>query len=151
MIPPYLLATSAVDELTGRFVHFLLKEIRESSSNFRTSTSVDLFDWTAARLFYASGPALYGEGIFDGASTVLEDFRKFDNEFAQRMMLPLWMTNGFVKARTRVQNVLGSKFAKGLNHPSSFTKRRIEVIFFLWMELTLDSTEIWVFRRGDWK
>ena len=130
MIPPYLLASSAVDELTGRFVRFLLEDIRLQSESFRTGRIVDLIEWTGARLFYSSGPALYGKGIFDGADTVLEDFIKFDGEFPQRLVLPLWMTSGFARTRSRIQRVLASKFAKGLNDPSEFTKRRIEVCHF---------------------
>jgi 25/26-hydroxycholesterol 7alpha-hydroxylase len=127
MIPPYLLASSAVDELTGRFVKFLLKDIRRLRPEFMDAKIVDLADFSGKRMFYNSGPALYGEGIFDGADTILEDFRIFDADFPKRMILPLWMTNGFVKARDRVQRVLSSGFAKGLKDPSNFVQRRIEV------------------------
>jgi hypothetical protein len=130
MIPPYLLATSAVDELTVRFTKFLLLDIRrqiDADPQFKAGKTVDLFDWASARLFLASGPALYGDGIFDGAETILEDFRTFDDMFAMRMALPMWMTKSFATARTRIQNVLGPKFAQGLRDPSGFAKKRIEV------------------------
>jgi hypothetical protein len=130
MIPPYLLATSAVDELTGRFVRFVLQDIRLQSENFRTGRIVDLFEWAGKRLFYSSGPALYGKGIFDGADTIFDDYKKFDRDFPQRLVLPLWMTSGFAKARSRIEKVFASKFAEGLNDPSDFTKRRIEVCSF---------------------
>jgi hypothetical protein len=131
MIPPYLLATSAVDELTVRFIKFLLRDIRgqiAADPKFEEGKAVDLYDWASARLFLASGPALYGDGIFDGAETILDDFRKFDDMFAMRIALPMWMTKAFATARTRIQNVLGPKFAQGLHDPSSFVKKRIEVI-----------------------
>jgi 25/26-hydroxycholesterol 7alpha-hydroxylase len=127
MIPTYLLASSAVDELTGRFVRFLLADIRRRSTEFKTGKTIDLFEWSGERLFFSSAPALYGEGIFDGADSILNDFKKFDEDFAARLMLPLWMTRGFAVARGRIQGVLASKFAQGLTDPSEFVKRRIEV------------------------
>ena len=146
MIPPYLLATSAVDELTVRFMKFLLRDIRRQidvDPKFKEGKTIELFDWASARLFLASGPALYGDGIFDGAETILEDFRTFDDMFAMRIALPMWMTKSFAIARTRIQNVLGPKFAEGLRDPSSFVKKRIEVIV-RFLSLTADSREIWI-------
>jgi 25/26-hydroxycholesterol 7alpha-hydroxylase len=130
MIPTYLLASSAVDQLTGRFLQYLLRDLRmqiRKDSGFEKGKVVDLFDWAGARLFYASGPALYGDGIFDGGDTILEDFRKFDAGFPMRLILPLWMTSGIAIARNRIQRVLSANFAKGLNNPSAFTQKRIEV------------------------
>lgn len=129
MIPPYLLATSAVDELTGRFIRFLLANLRHEEQELRKGKIVDLADWIGGMLFFASGPALYGEGVFDGAATVLEDFKTADERFPTRLILPLWMTRGFETYRNRVQNVLSSKFGKGLKDPSNFVTKRIEVIF----------------------
>lgn len=128
MIPPYLLATSAVDELTGRFIRFLLVNLRREEQGLRKGKIVDLADWIGGMLFFASGPALYGEGVFDGADTVLEDFKTADEGFPTRLILPVWMTRGFETYRNRVQNVLSSKFGKGLKDPSKFVTRRIEVI-----------------------
>jgi hypothetical protein len=131
MIPPYLLSTTAVDELTVRFIKFLLRDIRDQIATdtiqFNQGKTVDLFEWASARLFYASGPALYGDGIFDGAATILQDFRKFDDMFAMRIALPMWMTKPFATARKRIHDVLGMKFAQGLRDPSDFAKKRIEV------------------------
>ena len=130
MIPPYLLSTTAVDELTVRFINFLLRDIRAqvaADTQWKTGKVIDLFDWASARLFFASGPALYGDGIFDGAETILDDFRKFDDMFAMRIALPMWMTTPFATARKRIHDVLGPKFAKGLQDPSNFVKKRIEV------------------------
>lgn len=131
MIPPYLLSTTAVDELTVRFIKFLLRDIRTqvaTDTTWKSGKIVDLFDWASARLFFASGPALYGDGIFDGAESILDDFRKFDDMFAMRVALPMWMTKPFAQARKRIWDVLGPKFAQGLKDPSNFAKKRIEVI-----------------------
>ena len=127
MIPPYLLASSAVDGLTGRFLRFLLENLRREESELRKGKIVDLADWIGGMLFFASGPALYGEGIFDDADGILNDFKTADNGFPARLILPLWMTRRFESYRNRVQDVLSSGFAKGLKDPSEFVKKRIEV------------------------
>lgn len=130
MIPPYLLSTTAVDELTGRFLKFLLRDIRgqaTTDTEYKTGKTVDLFEWASASLFFASGLALYGDGIFDGADTIVDDFRTFDDMFARRVALPMWMTRPFATARKRIQDVLGQKFVQGLRDPSAFVKKRIEV------------------------
>src|SRR5579871_3755702 len=129
MIPPYLLATSAVDELTGRFIRCLTKDLRMEveTSEFETGRTVDLFEWLSARIFLASGSALWGEGVFDEDETVLKDFKKMDDNFHFRVILPTWMTKSIADARDRVQDVLGRKFENGLNDPSSFALKRIEV------------------------
>ena len=130
----------------GAFRRVLLRDIRRQidvDPKFKEGKTIELFDWASARLFLASGPALYGDGIFDGAETILEDFRTFDDMFAMRIALPMWMTKSFAIARTRIQNVLGPKFAEGLRDPSSFVKKRIEVIV-RFLSLTADSREIWI-------
>jgi len=127
MIPPYLLATSAVDELTGRFIRFLLANLRREEPELRKGKVVDLAGWIGEMLFFASGPALYGEGIFDGADGIVQDFRTADELFPMRLLLPLWMTRGFEGYRNRVQGVLSSRFGKGLKDPSNFVTKRIEV------------------------
>jgi oxysterol 7-alpha-hydroxylase len=151
MIPPYLLASSAVDGLTGRFLRFLLQNLRREESELRKGKIVNLADWIGEMLFFASGPALYGEGIFDGADSVLNDFKTAENAFPARLILPLWMTRWFEPYRNRVQGVLSSGFAKGLKDPSEFVKKRIEVTFPLALYLMVDSNEIWIFSRTNWK
>jgi hypothetical protein len=96
MIPPHLLSKPAVDELTGRFIGELLIELRRQVTTevAKTGMLVDLFDWMGERLFMASGPALWGEGLFDGAKTVVEDYKIFDDGFPKRLILPLWMSKG---------------------------------------------------------
>ena len=129
MLPSYLLANSAVDELTGRFIRQLLTNIRRQESELKKGKIVDLADWIGRMLFFSSGPALYGDGIFDGADGILQDFRNADEGFPRRLILPLWMTRGFEPYRNRVQGVLASGFAKGLKDPSEFVKKRIEAYF----------------------
>ena len=129
MIPPYLLNTNAVNGLTERFIRYLGADIaqRATTEGFAEGKVVDLEEWIGARLFYNSAPALYGEGIFDGADSVLQDFKKFDKDFPKALMFPKWMTEDFARARNRLQKVLATKFAQGLNDPSDFVKKRTEV------------------------
>jgi oxysterol 7-alpha-hydroxylase len=145
MIPPYLLASSAVDDLTKRFIKYLLGNLRDQVREypeFEAGKTVDLFDWAGARLFFSSGPALYGEGVFDDADTIFDDFRVFDGGFALRIMLPLWTTQWVARARSRLHDVLGSYFSKGLKDPSEFVTKRIEVYRCVLVAHHLDSKEI---------
>jgi 25/26-hydroxycholesterol 7alpha-hydroxylase len=154
MIPPYLLATSAVDDLTKRFIKFLLENLRDQvqeNPEFEVGKMVDLFDWAGARLFFSSGPALYGEGVFDNADTILDDFRVFDDGFALRIMLPLWMTQWVARARSRIHDVLCSYLSKGLNDPSEFVTKRIEVYSCVLSANHVDSKEIWIRYGQHWK
>jgi hypothetical protein len=129
--PPYLLTTNAVDPLAGQFIRYLLSGIREDIKQYpdlKTGRILDLGEWSGRLLFYATGDALCGEGIFDaGGDRVLSDYEKFDNEFPLRMILPTWMTNGFLAARTRLRGLLHDCFERGLKNPSEFVKKRIEV------------------------
>lgn len=130
MMKPYLLASSAVHTLTQRFQRCLLQDIRQEimkNPEFKNGMVVDLFDWAGRRLFFSSASAMYGDGVLDGADTFVDDFRKFDKDFPLRIMLPTWLTQGFVHARSRIQRLFASKFERGLKDPSDFMKRRIEV------------------------
>jgi len=127
MIPPYLLATSAVDGLTSRFIRFLLDNLRSEKSELKKGKIVDLADWIGSMLFFSSAPALYGEGIFDGAETILNDYKTVDNAFPTRLILPSWMTRWFEPYRDRILATLSTGFVKGLKDPSDFVKKRIEV------------------------
>jgi len=142
MIPPYLLNTGAVNGLTERFVRYLGADIaqRATTEGFADGKVVDLEEWIGARLFFNSAPALYGEGIFDGADWVIQDFKKFDRDFPKALMLPQWMTGDFSRARDRIKKMMAQKFAQGLNDPSQFVKKRIEVKLLQYFILTLDTT-----------
>ena len=151
MLPPYLLATSAVDELTGRFIRRLLIDLRaeiDKTAEFEEGRTVDLFEWSSAVLFYSSASALWGEGIFDGEKAALEDFRTFDETFHFRLILPTWMTKSIANARDRVRDVMGQKFEDGLKNPSGFALKRIEVSrLLLWAKI--DSRKVWIFLKLD--
>ena len=149
----HLLGTSAVEGLTDRFGKFLLQYIRDEvtkDSEYRTGKTIDLFDWCGGTVFYVSGSALFGDGIFDG-DHALEDFEKFDAGFALRLVLPTWMTQKFVNARESFRDMLATKFAQGLSDPSELIKCRIEVTSRTAALLTLGSTQIRVWYGDNWK
>jgi hypothetical protein len=139
MIPRYLLSTPAADELSGRYVSEFASLLRAEGT---AEKEVDLFDWLARKVFMASGAAMWGENVFDGAENVVEDFRVVENGLSLRLMLPKWMTPWVANARDRLRNVFGGAFARGLKNPSSFTVKRIEVCPR--GRASLDSTEVWV-------
>jgi|SRR5579859_2638008 len=146
MLPPYLLSTKAVDELTGRFVRELLCELRSqvATTPLKDGVEVDLYEWSSERVFFASANALYGEGVLqEGREGVFRNFKRFDFGFPLMMMLPMWMTNWFRRARNRIQDVLARSFIRGLVNPSSFVQRRVEV-FRLRCAINVDSREVWI-------
>src|SRR5271156_109794 len=132
MIPPFLLATSAVEGLTSRFQRFYQQNIRkqvEKDDSFVEGKVVDLFQWAGARIFYSSANSIHGPETFDeDHGTTLEDYKAFDDQFPMRLVLPLWMTKGFEKCRNAFQDALATRYGKGLADPSDFVKRRIEVL-----------------------
>jgi 25/26-hydroxycholesterol 7alpha-hydroxylase len=131
MITPYLLASQAVDELTGRFIRCLTKDIeRDMEADGLTEGRVlDLFAWSSAKLFFASASALWGDDVFEkeGNEDLVDIYRTMDNNYHFLIALPLWMTKNIAKARNYVQEKLGTAFESGLKNPSSFAKKRIEV------------------------
>jgi 25/26-hydroxycholesterol 7alpha-hydroxylase len=154
MIPPFLLATSAVDGLTGRFQRFYQQNIRkqvQKDESFIDGKVVDLFEWAGARLFYSSANSIHGVDTFDeDRGSTLEDYKAFDEQFPMRLILPLWMTKGFEKCRNGFRDALATKYSKGLVDPSDFVKRRIEV-FSVGKYLTIDPRKIWIRDGNNWQ
>jgi hypothetical protein len=131
MLPTYLLSTNPLNELTGRFLDFLLRDLRrcaDEDKTFKIGKVVDFSDWIGRTLFIASSLAVYGEGVLDGADeNMIRDFKTWENGFPLILMLPEWMTVSIGRARDRLRKFFGRNFAKGLKNTSTFVDKRIEV------------------------
>ena len=101
----FLLKTSAVNELTSKFVQVFRDVLAQSDAT--TEGEVGLYAWLRKRMFAASTDALMGTRLREMYPDFEDDFFAFDRDFLSFFFsLPRWTIRSAYRTRTKILDTM---------------------------------------------